>query len=92
MKILLKDVIVKMVAEKPYSTRELAKIIESTSGSIFMGSSVRCCMTRLLKAGVVVRVGTDERGGAKFGLPQQAGTVTSEFNRLVAPLRQMGGV
>lgn len=92
MKPLLKDIIIEMITEKPCSTWEISKAIATKSKGVYVGSSVRCAMARMLKAGAVVRVGTDERGGAKFGLPPQAGTITSEFNRLVAPLRQMGGV
>lgn len=92
MKPLLKDIIIEMITEKPRSTWEIAKAVSCESTSAYMGSSVRCCVARLLKSGALVRVGTDARGGAKFGLPPQAGTVTSEFNRLVAPLRQVGGV
>lgn len=87
MKPTLKEIILSMVAENPSSCRDLAKKIEVTTGGMYMGSSVRCCMCRLMKSGLVVRVGTDERGGAKFGLPPQAGTVVSEFQRLLAPLR-----
>lgn len=87
MKPLLKDIIIGMITEKPCSTWEIARAISSESTSAYMGSSVRCCVARLIKSGALVRVGTDDRSGAKFGLPPQAGTVTSEFDRLVAPLR-----
>lgn len=92
MKPMLKEIILSMIADNPASCRELAKQIETSTGGMYLGSSVRCCMCRLMKSGLVVRVGTDERGGAKFGLPPQAGTVVSEFQRLLAPLRQGRGV
>ena len=92
MKPLLKDIIVEIITETTASTREISKSISAKSNGLYVGSSVRCCMARMLKNGDVVRVGTDERGGAKFGLPPQAGTVVSEFDRLLAPLRQMRGV
>lgn len=92
MKPLLKDIIVEIITESPASTREISKAIANKSNGLYVGSSVRCCMARMLKNGDVVRVGTDDRGGAKFGLPPQAGTVVSEFDRLLTPLRQMRGV
>lgn len=92
MKATLNDIIIEMITESPCSTREISKAISAKSNGAYVGSSVRCCMARMLKNGDVVRVGTDERGGAKFGLPPQAGTVVSEFDRLLAPLSQMGGV
>lgn len=87
MKPLLKDIIIEMITETPASTREISKPISTKSNGVYVGSSVRCCVARMLKAGSVVRVGKDERGGAEFGMPPQAGTITSEFDRLVAPVR-----
>lgn len=88
MKPMLKEIVMQIITDKPASTREIAKSIATDYHGMYMGSSVRCCMARLLKNGVVVRVGTDERGGAKYGLAPAGGTVVSEFQRLLAPLRQ----
>lgn len=88
MKRMLKEIVLEIITDKPSSTREIAKAIATDYHGMHMGSSVRCCMARMLKNGMVVRVGTDERGGAKYGLAPVGGTVVSEFQRLLAPLRQ----
>lgn len=88
MKRMLKEIVLEIITEKPASTREIAKAIDTDYHGMHMGSSVRCCMARMLKSGMVVRVGTDERGGAKYGLAPAGGTVVSEFQRLLSPLRQ----